>query len=243
MTQKTIPQTGASNTSKPQAGTSTGLDGGSSPDRAENDLKEGLAGGAREITAEVKHVASDVAADAKRAAESKLGAGKDLAAEHLGSLADALRRTGKELRSNESPATDYVERAASSVEKISDYFQTRTLGQLLGDVETYARREPAVFLGGAFFAGLLGGRFLKSATPGHSRGNTSSANGRLQPSAYAGHRALPPHSRTGTSTAPTSPAHGAPNATATSVPSDGQLSPNSQAGNDAWRGPGRSGVR
>ena len=34
---------------------------------------------------------------------------------------------------------------------------------MLGDVGTFARREPAMFLGGAFVLGLLGGRFLKSS--------------------------------------------------------------------------------
>jgi hypothetical protein len=128
-------------------------------------LKAGIVSGARDITSEVKHVASDVASDAKKAAESKLGAGKDFAAEHLGAVAYALRHTSQQLRSEESGITEYVEKAASSVDSVSHYLQTRTLSQLIGDVEGYARREPAVFLGGAFFAGLLGGRFLKSATP------------------------------------------------------------------------------
>jgi hypothetical protein len=128
-------------------------------------LKAGIVSGARDITSEVKHIASDVAGDAKKAAESKLGAGKDFAAEHLGAVAYALRHTSQQLRSEESGITEFVEKAASSVDSVSHYLQTRTLSQLIGDVEGYARREPAVFLGGSFFAGLLGGRFLKSATP------------------------------------------------------------------------------
>jgi hypothetical protein len=128
-------------------------------------LRDGLAAGARELSTEVRHVAVDLAGEAKKTAESKLGEGKDFAAEHLGSVADALRKTSRELRANESAVTDYVDMAASSVEKVSAYVQTRTLSQLMGDAEVFARREPAVFLGGAFFLGMLGGRFLKSASP------------------------------------------------------------------------------
>ena len=162
MTQKAVPQMGSND-----APSGSGLP----PQEASTALKEGLASGARDISSEVKHIAGDVAEEAKKAAESKLGAGKDFAAEHLGAVAYALRHAGEQLRSEESGITEYVEKAASSVDSVSHYLQTRTLSQLIGDVEGYARREPAVFLGGAFFAGLLGGRFLKSATP--SRTSTS----------------------------------------------------------------------
>jgi hypothetical protein len=141
------------------------------PHEATTALKDGLVTGARDVSSEVKHIASDVAGEAKKAAESKLDAGKDFAAEHLGAVAYALRQTGQHLRTEESAITDYVEKAASSVDNVSHYLQTRTLSQLMGDAEGFARREPAIFLGGAFFVGLLGGRFLKSATPAPTPSN------------------------------------------------------------------------
>jgi hypothetical protein len=159
MTQKAVPQMGSNDGS------------GLPPQEASAALKEGLVSGAHDISAEVKHIAGDVAGEAKKAAESKIGAGKDFAAEQLGAVAYALRHAGEQLRSEESGITEYVEKAASSVDSVSHYLQTRTLSQLIGDVEGYARREPAVFLGGAFFAGLLGGRFLKSATPSRTSTN------------------------------------------------------------------------
>ena len=36
---------------------------------------------------------------------------------------------------------------------------------MVTQVEQYARRQPAIFLGGAFALGLLGARFLKSSNP------------------------------------------------------------------------------
>ena len=139
--------------------------GASDVESASGTLKEGIVAGARDLSTEVKHVAADVAHDAKKAAESKLDAGKDFAADHLGAVAGALRETSRQLRNGDSAITEYVEKAARSVDGASTYLQTRTIAQLIADVEGYARREPAVFLGGAFFVGLLGGRFLKSATP------------------------------------------------------------------------------
>jgi len=134
-------------------------------DEASTALKAGLSEGVRDLSSEVQHVAADVADEARKVAESKIRAGKDQAAEHLGAVASALRQTTARLRSEDNALTDYVEKAASSVDGLSHYLQTRTLSQLVGDAEDFARREPAIFLGGAFFAGLVGGRFLKSATP------------------------------------------------------------------------------
>ena len=132
MTQKAIPQMGSN-----EATSGSGLP---PSQEASTALKAGIVSGARNITSEVKHVASDVASDAKKAAESKLGAGKDFAAERLGAVAYALRHTSQQLRLEESGITEYVEKAASSVDSVSHYLQTRTLSQLIGDVEGYARR-------------------------------------------------------------------------------------------------------
>ena len=191
MTQKMTSQSGSSSAEK------TGMP---HLDEAAGHLKDGLLDGARTLGAEVQHMAGDVAGDAKKSVESKAAAGKDFAAEQLGTVADALRKTSKELRAAESGATDYVDMAARSVEKVSSYLQTRTLGQLIGDVEGYARREPAMFLGGAFLAGVLGGRFLKSAKPAAPPVQASRGASGQQP----GMRALPQHTQSTQSTQSTS---------------------------------------
>jgi hypothetical protein len=161
---------------------------GDAVDAAADALKKGVASGVHTLSTDVKNVASDVAMEAKKAAETKLDAGKDFAAEQLGAVAGALRETSRKLRQGESGLTDYVEKAARSVDGVSTYLQTRTLSQLISDVEGYARREPAVFLGGAFFVGLLGGRFLKSATPAaaSSSGTHSTSGSRAGGSHAAG---------------------------------------------------------
>ena len=171
--------------------------------------KDALVEGAHRIAGEVKLVAGDAAAQVRGAAETKLEAGRDFAAEHLFQVAHALRRTGDELRSSDSALTDYVTKAATSVDEVSHYLQTRTLSQLLGDAEGFARREPAMFLGGSFLAGLLGGRFLKSATPatgndlrGGSRSNVMSASAKPALPAYAADRHSTQPWRTSTPLAP-----------------------------------------
>ena len=132
-------------------------------DKAAMGLAKSMKEGAGDIAQEVKHIAFDVAGQAKKTAELQLSGGKDRAAEAFVGVADALRHTGEHLRSQDNMLTDYVESAADKVEAASDYIQHRTLGQIIGDVENFARREPALFFGGSFLLGLLGGRFLKSS--------------------------------------------------------------------------------
>ncbi len=123
-----------------------------------------------QLSSELKPVAKEVASAATRAAESRIGAGKELAVEKLSTVASALRRTSDQLRTEQSEITDYVASAARSVERLSGYLKTRSPSQLVGDLQSYARREPALFLGGALLAGLLGGRLLKSTAQSHTPG-------------------------------------------------------------------------
>jgi hypothetical protein len=229
MTQKAVPQTGSND-----ATSGSGLP----PQEASTALKEGLVSGARDISSEVKHIASDVAEDAKKAAESKIGAGKDFAAEHLGAVAYALRHASQQLRSEESGITEYVEKAASSVDNVSHYLQTRTLSQLIGDVEGYARREPAVFLGGAFFAGLLGGRFLKSATPSRTSGAGNQARQGASPGRQAQAKNGPPQLGQGTPQGSTSSAPGGTSASPPRPATNGDRSPSQSSASTTPGGTG-----
>jgi ElaB/YqjD/DUF883 family membrane-anchored ribosome-binding protein len=126
---------------------------------------------AQALAADVKRAAGDVAGRARDTAEKQLEGGKDRVGQTLGQLAEALRKTASHLRSGDKTGlTEYVARAADRVESASDYFEERTLGQVVADIEQFARREPAVFLGGAFGAGLLAGRFLRSTRkPPHTK--------------------------------------------------------------------------
>jgi hypothetical protein len=118
----------------------------------------------------VKHLAGDVAGQARQTAETALSARKDAAVEGVRSVAEALRHTSEHLRSQQKGAlTDYVGKAADRVEQASRYLQSRTLGEVIHDAEDFGRREPALFLGGAFVAGLVSGRFLKSSGPSRSQ--------------------------------------------------------------------------
>lgn len=113
-----------------------------------------------QVQAKAGEVKEQVAAQATSRAEQ----GKGQAVESLGSVASAVRQTGGQLRKQDQDGlAEYVERAAGRIEEFGAYLGNRNLNQLVGDAEQFARREPALFVGGSFLLGLFGARFLKSS--------------------------------------------------------------------------------
>lgn len=121
---------------------------------------------AGQVAGQAKEAVGQVAGQAKEQVTSRLSGQKDQAAQSLGGVAHALRLTGQQLREQDQVGvTTYIDRVASQVEQFSNYIEHHDVGELVGDVERFARRQPALFLGGAFVLGLLGARFLKSSAP------------------------------------------------------------------------------
>jgi hypothetical protein len=110
---------------------------------------------------------------AREQVRSQFADQKERAAGSLESVADALRQAGQGLRDHEQAALgDYVQGAAEMVERVSDYLSRRDMDQLVREVEDMARRQPGLFVGGAFALGFLAARFLKSS---RSNGRTIAA--------------------------------------------------------------------
>jgi hypothetical protein len=101
---------------------------------------------------------------ASRVAESQLSKQKETATGVLEQVADALRMTGDQLRTTrQDKVARYALQASDQIRGISESIRDAEPRDLLRRVEDVARREPALFLGGAFVLGLLGARFLKSS--------------------------------------------------------------------------------
>ena len=136
----------------------------SAPDQAAAQLKSGILTDARDLTDEATQLAGGVLSHARESASDQISSGKARVAEGLGSVAEAIRHAGEDLRSKDAAnLTEYASRAADQVEAASDYLKESSLSDVVGDIGDFARREPAMFLGGAFVLGLVGGRFLKSS--------------------------------------------------------------------------------
>ena len=123
--------------------------------------------------------AKQVATQAQSQVQSRLERGKADAAVTLNSVATSLLNSGLQLRDEQQAmAGEYVERAARQVERAAHFVQTADLREVVDQVEDFARRRPAVFIGSACAAGLLAARFLKSSRsePRRSADNAPDSN-------------------------------------------------------------------
>lgn len=126
-----------------------------------------IADTARQGADQVKQAASATTDKVKSSAMSQAATQKDQAAESLNTVGDAVSQAAQQLRqNNQAPIAQVAESAAANIGQLADYLRTRSVGDLIGDVEDFASRQPALFLSGAFLAGVLGARFLKSSRSG-----------------------------------------------------------------------------
>jgi hypothetical protein len=101
--------------------------------------------------------------DVRNAAEEMLEERKERAAESVHGVADALRRTAGDLKGENETMARYAERAAETVERFSSTVRERRLGDMIGELDDLARRQPTLFLVGAIAAGFITGRFLAAS--------------------------------------------------------------------------------
>lgn len=112
----------------------------------------------------VKEQAKDVMEEAQEQTQEMLASRKEQAVSELGNIAQAFRETGDKLRENEqAAAANAVTQVANQVERLTNYLSNNEVKDLLDEAESLARRNPELFLGGAFALGLLASRFLKSS--------------------------------------------------------------------------------
>ena len=109
-------------------------------------------------------------------ASGALSQQKSRATEGLGSVVEAIRQTGRQLGdSNASGIAGYVNNAADSLQRWTETLDRKDIGEIVEDVQRFGRRQPALFVGLTFGAGLLGARFLKSSRENQSYGDASFA--------------------------------------------------------------------
>jgi len=156
--------TGAGYTGAPSAGGYAGAGAGMQPGGQE------MGDQAQETLSQVKDMAQETAGTVMQQAQEqvsmRLTNSLDQAAEVVGGLADAVESVSRQLRqNNQTGLADYTTRAAYQIDRFADYLEQNDVEDMVFEVENFARRQPAIFLGGAFTLGLLAVRFLKSSAP------------------------------------------------------------------------------
>ena len=88
---------------------------------------------------------------------------KNRAADGLGGIANVIRNAGNELRTENETIAQYVDQASDQLRRFADQIRQKGVADMLDDINGFARRRPALFIGGAFLVGLGIARFLKSS--------------------------------------------------------------------------------
>jgi hypothetical protein len=148
----------------------------------------------REVKEQVVDQAKSSLRQAKERATSSLGESRDRFAEQIGAVAEAFRRTGEHLRSeNQQRVAGLTDSAARQADQVANYVRNFDPRTSRDDLESLARRQPALVLGGAFALGLMGARFFKSSRRKDGGAQTRSG-GYPDPERhgeYAGYRGSP----------------------------------------------------
>ena len=110
-----------------------------------------------------------IADKVRERAAAQLNTQKDRATDGIGSVAQVARETTQHLRERQHETiAGYVEQAADQLDRFSRNLKNKDVRELVEDAQRLARRQPALFVGGAFALGLAGARFFKSS-PSHER--------------------------------------------------------------------------
>lgn len=88
---------------------------------------------------------------------------KNRAADGIGSIADAARQTGEDLRGQNEMLASWVNAAGDQLRTLAERLRDRPAAELADDLTRFARQRPAVFVGGAFLLGLSVARLLKAS--------------------------------------------------------------------------------
>lgn len=126
---------------------------------------EGLGASVGRKAEELKGRAGSAVEAAKERARAAAGEQKNSAAERVSGFAEALRHASSDLdHQGQSLVSGFVRQAADGLEDVSGAMRRNDLDDLVGGIEDFARRRPALFIGSAVLAGFGIARFIKASS-------------------------------------------------------------------------------
>jgi hypothetical protein len=157
---------------------------------AEGTAQEGVVGQASAQVQEAASTAHEKAVELTDHGKSKLGETLDQRTNEAGvqarKMAKALRRTGEQLSNegNGQQVAGLTKGAADRIEQLGGYLERTSGGELVRDVEDFARRRPWTVAGMGLVAGLAASRFLKASSE-RRYGASAQAGGGSRPYGYS----------------------------------------------------------
>jgi hypothetical protein len=163
----------------------------------------------QQLAQQARQQAGELATRGTEQVKSQLANQKHDASQRMVPVQTALRESAQQLRKQgQGSVAQYADKTADQLERFSGYLRETEVDEIVDEARTFARRRPAVFLGGAVALGFLATRFLKSTSQeAGSAGNGSGATSRATVIHGTGEpaTALPPGSIEGSPTARRTP--------------------------------------
>lgn len=122
----------------------------------------------------VKETAGGVVERGKQAATDAANKGLERATTVAGSTASALRRAAEDVDGDNRLVGKALRKSADSIERAARAFEGGDISTALGDVNDFARRQPAIFLGASLALGFALARVGKTAIEQSMDGQTAS---------------------------------------------------------------------
>ena len=129
-------------------------------------VKDQVTETARTAAEQTKRKAAEYADQARTRGVEMLDQQRHTAASQLQTVGEAVHRAADKFREDhDDNIAGYVDALADEVDRCARYLEQRDMGALVNDTQRFARRNPELFLGGMFLAGLALSRFLKASRP------------------------------------------------------------------------------
>lgn len=141
-----------------------------------SDALEATSDMAREKLDELGTAARETASHATEKMKEQVSAQQDAGADYAQRLAENIRSAAKAFEQDTPIAARTIEMAAGYVEDAAEKMRNGSMNDVIDGVTSFARRQPAAFLGLSVLAGFAVVRFLKA-----SGGSTSSAGTQSHP--------------------------------------------------------------
>ncbi len=109
---------------------------------------------AREIGSSVKSEALGVVSAVRQGLADKAEEQKDGVADRIGAIADRAHSTADELRDREAWLAGLIDRGARELDGFADAVRHRDINTIWSSLESFGRRQPALFMGAAVAAGF-----------------------------------------------------------------------------------------
>jgi hypothetical protein len=127
--------------------------------------KDATAGAVAKVTDQASSLISQVKDKAAAVATNQ----KDGLADRIGEVADAVHKAGTQFEGQQDWIASAIERGAAELNSIATSLRANDVASLLGEIQSLAKRQPALFVGACLAAGFAVARLGKLVVADVSR--------------------------------------------------------------------------